>query len=82
MILTSLAKCSKCYRSNKKTIILVVTVLEVEIEPKATTLGRRKTFVAKKFDLGGGEMKVATINIRNVKIHTPEPLSTAINGDD
>ena len=62
------------YGANKKTRILVGTVLEVEIGPMATTLGRRRSFVVEKFDLGGGYMKVATINIRSVKLHTPEPL--------
>ena len=39
---------------NKETIILVGTVLEVEIGPKATALGRRRNFVVGKFYLGGG----------------------------
>ena len=48
---------------------------------KATTLGRRRHFGAAKFDLGGGGMKVSTINIRSVKLHTPEPLRPATGGD-
>ena len=68
------------YRANKKTIIIFDTVLEAEIGLKANTSGRRRTFVIKKFDLGGGDMKVVTINIRSVKIHTPEPLSPATDG--
>ena len=48
---TSLDKCSKCYRSNKKTIIIDGTVLDVEIGPKVTVLGRRRTFVVARFDL-------------------------------
>ena len=51
----------------------VGTVLKVEIGPKATALGRRSTFVVKRFKLGGGDMTVATINIRSVKLHTTEP---------
>ena len=39
------------YRDNKKIRILVGTLLEVEIGPKATALGRRKTFVVSRFDL-------------------------------
>ena len=39
---------------NKKTRILVGAFLEVEIGPKATALGRRRTFVVAKLDLGGG----------------------------
>ena len=53
----------------------------MEIGPKATALGRFRTFVLAKLDLGGGDMKVATINIRSVKIHTMEPLHPA-TGDD
>ena len=67
---TSLAEFLKRYGANKKTIILVGTVLEVEIGLKATALGRRRNFVVARFDLGGGAMKVATINIRSVKLHT------------
>ena len=53
----------------------------MEIGPKETALGRRRTFVVAKFDLGGGNMKVVTINIRSVKLHTPEPPCPA-TGDD
>ena len=78
---TSLAECSRRYGANKKTIILVATVLEVEIGPRATALGRRRTFVVARFDLGGGFMKVATINIRSFKIHNPEPPCSSTGGD-
>ena len=44
-------------------------------------MGRRRNFVVAKFNLGGGDIKVATINIRSVKLHTPEPLHTATDGD-
>ena len=77
---TSLAECSRRYGANKKTRILVGTVLEVEIGPKATTLGRCRTFVVARFDLGGGAMKVTTINIRSVKLHTPEPPRPSSGG--
>ena len=66
---------------NKKTIILVGIVLEVEIGPKATKLDWRRNFFIAKFDLGGGNMKVYTINIRSVKLHTMEPIFTATEGD-
>ena len=57
---------------NKKTSrIIVGAVLEVEIGPRADASGRRRTFVVGKFDLGGGAMKVTTINIRSVELHTP-----------
>ena len=78
---TSLAECSRRYGANKKTRILVGTVLEVEIGPKATALGRRRTFVVTTFDLGGGDMKVDIINIRSVKLHTLELLLPATDGD-
>ena len=51
---TSLTKCLRLYGVNKKTIILVGTVLEVKIGPKATALVRRRTVVVTKLDPGGG----------------------------
>ena len=78
---TSLDEFSGRYGANKKTSILVGTVLEVEIGPKVTSLGRRRAFVVVGFDLGGGAMKVATINIRSFKIHTPEPPCPSTGGD-
>ena len=53
----------------------------MEIEPKAAVFGRLSTFVVVIFDLGGGAMKVATINIWSVKIHTPEPPRPSTGGD-
>ena len=60
------------------------TFVEMEFGPKATTSGRRRYFVVAKSDLGGGDMKVATINIRSVKIQTPGPLrpDTIVDGGD
>ena len=78
---TSLAECSRRYGAKKKTRFLVGTVLEVQIGPKATALGRRRTFVVAKFDPGGGDMKVANINIRSVKLHTPETPRPTTGGD-
>ena len=78
---TSLANLSRYYGANKKTRILVGAVLEVEIGPKATVLGRRRNFVVKRFDLCGGAMKLATINIRSAKLHTPEPPRPSTDGD-
>ena len=63
---TSLAECSR------RTIILVGNFLEVGIGTKATALGRRRTFVVAIFNLGGGYMKVVTINIRSVDLDTPD----------
>ena len=81
VIVTSLADCLRRYGAIKKTIILVQTVLEVEIGPKATTSGRRRSFLVVKFDLGGGDIRVDTINIRSVRLHTPEPLRPDTDGD-
>ena len=53
----------------------------MEIGPKETTSGRRRSFVLAKFDLGGGETKVATTGIRSVKLHNPEPLRPAADND-
>ena len=53
----------------------------MEIGLKAITFGRRRTFFSRKFDLGGGDMKVANINISSGKIHTLEPLRTDTDGD-
>ena len=78
---TLLAKCSRRYGANKKTRIIVGTFLEAEIGPKATALDRRRNVVVAKFELGGGDMKVATINIKSVKLHNPEPICTATDGD-
>ena len=47
-----------------------------------TALGRHSTFVVTKFYLGGGDTKVATINVRSFNIHTPEPLHLATDRDD
>ena len=52
----------------------------MEIGPKATALGRFRTFVLAKLDLGGGDMKVATINIWVFRLHTPEPIIPDIDG--
>ena len=77
----SLDERSRRYRENKKTIILVGTVLQVVIGPEATTSGRRRNFVVVKFDLGGGDMRVATINKSSVNLHTPELLCPDTYGD-
>ena len=58
MHVTSLVDCSRRYGANKRTIILVGTVLEVEIGPKLTALGKRRTFVVVIFDLGRGSMNI------------------------
>ena len=53
----------------------------MEIGTKATELGRRRNFVVAKFDLGGGDTKVSTINIMIVKLPTTEPLHPDTDGD-
>ena len=80
VLVTSLSDFSRRYGYNKKTIIIIDNISEVEIGLKLTTSGRHRTFVVAKFDLGGGDMKVATINIRSVKLHTPEPLCPDTDG--
>ena len=70
VLVTSLDELLRRYGANKKARILVGTVLEVKIGPKETTFGRCRNFVVVKFDLGGGDTKVATIDISSVNIHT------------
>ena len=53
----------------------------MEIGSKETALVKLITFVVAKIHLCGGGMKVATINIRTVKIHTQEPFLTTTYGD-
>ena len=81
VLVTSLSEFSRRYGVNKKTMIIVVSVLEVEIYPEETTLGRCRSFAMEKFDLGGGDIKATIINIRSVKFHTPEPLCPATDCD-
>ena len=71
VLVPSLAKCSRCYGANKKTRIIIGTVHEVEIGPNVTTSGRCRNFFVAKFDLSGVDMRIATINIRSVNLHTP-----------
>ena len=78
---TSLAECVRRYGANKKTRILVGTILEMKIGTKATALGRRMTFVVAISNLGRGAMNVATINIWSVKLHTSEPHRPSNGGD-
>ena len=53
----------------------------MKIGPEATELGRRRTFIVARFELGRGAMKVATINIRSVNTHTTEPPCPYTGGD-
>ena len=53
----------------------------MEIGPQETALGKRRTFVVAKLDLGGGDMKVATTKIRSVNLHTKEPTHPDTGGD-
>ena len=81
VLVTSLDEFSRHYGFNKKNIILIGTALEVEIGLKATTLGRHRTFIVENNCLGGGDVKVSTINIGSVKFYTPEPLCPDTDGD-
>ena len=71
---TSLSECSRRYGANKKTTIIVVTVLEVEIGPKATALGRRRTFVVARFDLGRGAMKAKKVELQYITVIVTKPV--------
>ena len=53
----------------------------MEIGPKATVLGMIRNFFVAKFYLCGEDMKVSTINISSVKLHTVEPLCPDTDGD-
>ena len=53
----------------------------MEIGPKATALGRGRNVIVVNFSLGGGDMKVATIKIKSVKLHTPETPRPDTCGD-
>ena len=79
VLVTSLAQCPRRYGANTKTGILVGTVLEVKVGPKEITLGSRRSYVITKPNLGGGDVKLVTINLRSVNIHTMEPLCPATN---
>ena len=57
VFVTSMDECSRSYGANKKTRIIIGTVLEAEIGPKVITPGRRRTFVVEKFDPGGEKWK-------------------------
>ena len=54
----------------------------MEIGLKATALGRYRIVVVAISELGGGDMKVAKINIGSVNLHTPEPPRPYTGGDD
>ena len=43
-------------------------------------MGGRRSFDVTKYDLGQGNMKVCTINIRSAKLHNPEPINHATDG--
>ena len=47
-----------------------------------TVLGMHRSFVIARFDIDEGAMKVATINIRSVKIHTTKPPRPDTGDDD
>ena len=78
---TSLAGLLRRYGANNINRILFGTSLKVKIGPKATALDRRRNFFVAIFDLGGGDMKVDTVTILSVNLHTPENFSTSTGGD-
>ena len=72
---TSLAECTRRFGRQNKTKIINGKVLS--IFTKKTATGRNSRYVRGQFDLGGGVLKVADINVRSIKLvevatETPE----------
>ena len=72
---TSLAECTRRFGRQNKTKMINGKVLS--IFTKKTATGRNSRYVRGQFDLGGGVLKVADINVRSIKLvevatETPE----------
>jgi hypothetical protein len=63
---TNLAECSRRYGAGKKTKLLLGTVLEAKERQKEGN-SRMSWFITADYDLGGGDLKRAELNIRSVK---------------
>jgi hypothetical protein len=63
---TNLAECSRRYGAGKKTKLLSGTVLEAK-ETQKEGNSRMSWFITADYDLGGGDIKRAQLNIRSVK---------------
>ena len=66
MHVTNLAECARRYGANKKTKVLYGTVVE-HVSQRNNPNSRRVTnIIVGDFDLGGGVLKQASLNIRSV----------------
>ena len=74
---SNLAECARRYGAHKGTKVLMGIVVEVSNVVNPTS-HRTSTFITADFDLGGGTIKRARLNIRSVKadplLPVPPPL--------
>ena len=77
---TSQSECSRRFGSNAKVKLVTGTVIGVVNKPTAT--GRSSWHVKGRFDIGGGTMKVATLNVRSVKMAPSESANDATEGTE
>ena len=77
---TSESECSRRFGSNAKVKLVTGTVIGVVNKPTAT--GRSSWHVKGRFDIGGGTMKVATLNVRSVKMAPSESANDATEGTE
>lgn len=76
---TSLSECARRYGANKST--KEVFGIVVEIKTTKTATNRASTIVVADYDLGGGDIKRASVNIRSVVSVPPEPSPPTPNED-
>ena len=80
---TSLAECTRRFGRQNKTKMVNGNVLSTFTKKTAT--GRNSRYIRGQFDLGGGVLKVADVNVRSIKLEevateTPEePAETTEN---
>lgn len=77
---SNLAECARRYGKNKLIKVVFGTVLEV-INSVNPTSNRASMYITANYDLGGGTMKEAKLNIRSVKaapleLDAPDPYSS------
>jgi hypothetical protein len=75
---SNLAECTRRYGSNKKTKLLLGTVAAVTNTRNAST-NWITTTITGDYDLGGGTMKRATLNIRSVHPYIAPPNPPAVS---
>ena len=73
---TNGAECSRRYGANRTKKMLPGVVLD--IINNVTETGRKSCSVVGEFNLGGGCMKRATLNIRSIQIMAPTPTPTPV----